>query len=188
MNLRVSSGFFIFAILITWPFESIHAQAKRNQVRILDVSAPGSPLEIGGKLSIEEEARNRELHLSFDGGVTGKNASQKRILALVARVNLSSSFGGVEEADIRYDMFFSTDLINRGSTVTLWHGDNSRRIVEEIRGPSTPLGPPTPTGEPTAKVQVFYAQFEDGSTYGVLSGPDNILQKRRISLWCAGSA
>lgn len=138
---------------------------------------PQSPIQVGGKLFVREEIRNQKLLVSFEGNVTAKNISQKRILALVTELDLSSSYAGVLHVDFRDDRFFSSDLLEPDQLDELAREDERSKFSEDYR-----RSPPLQT-DPIAKVLVLYVQFEDGSTFRALGGTNILYQNRVASLW-----
>ena len=180
MNFRICLRCLTPVILFAWSFASVCAQEQKREVRIVDGTCdPQSPIEVGGKLFVIEEIRNQKLLVSFEGNVTAKNVSQKRILALVTELDLSSSYAPVMHGDFRDDRFFSSDLLEPDQLEELAHEDATRKSSEDYRQ-SVPATPPR---DPIAKVQVLYVQFEDGSTFRALGGPNTLYQDRAASLW-----
>ena len=180
MNIRICLHCLTPVILFACSFASVCAQEQKREVRIVDGTCdPQSPIEVGGKLFVIEEIRNHKLLVSFEGNVTAKNVSQKRILALVTELDLSSSYAPVMHGDFRDDRFFSSDLLEPDQLEELAHEEATTKFSEDYRQ-SVPATPPR---DPIAKVQVLYVQFEDGSTFRVLGGPNTLYRNRAASLW-----
>jgi hypothetical protein len=180
INIRICLRCLSPVIFLACSFASVCAQEQKREVRIVDSTRdPQSPIEVGGKLFVTEEIRNQELLVAFEGNVTAKNISQKRILALVTELDLSSSYAGVLHGDFRDDRFFSPDLLEPDQSEELAHEDETAKFSEDYR--RSP--PATPPRDPMAKVQVLYVQFEDGSTFRALGGPNTLYQNRAASLW-----
>ena len=66
--------------------------------------------------------------MSFKGNVTAKNVSQKRILALVSDLVLSSSYAPVMRGDFRDDRFFSSDLLEPDQLEELAHEEATTKF------------------------------------------------------------
>jgi hypothetical protein len=66
--------------------------------------------------------------VSFEGNVTAKNVSQKRILALVTELDLSSSYAPVMRGDFRDDRFFPSDLLEPDQLEELAHEDATTKF------------------------------------------------------------
>jgi hypothetical protein len=178
MNIRIYIRCLTPVILFACSSVSVCAQGQRKEVRIVDDTRdPQSPIQVGGKLFVREEIRNQELLVSFEGNVTAKNISQKRILALVTELDLSSSYAGVTHVDFRDDRFFSSDLLEPHQLDELAHEDETRKFSEDYRRS------PAPPTDPMARVLVLYVQFEDGSTFRALGGPNTLYERRVASLW-----
>ena len=178
MNIRICLRCLTPLILFACSSVAVCAQRQRKEVRIVDDTRdPQSPIRVGGKLFVREEIGNQKLLVSFEGNVTAKNISQKRILALVTELDLSSSYAGVTHVDFRDDRFFSSDLLEPDQLDELAHEDETRKFAEDYR-----RSPPSPT-DPIARVLVLYVQFEDGSTFRALGAPNTLYQNRVASLW-----
>jgi hypothetical protein len=129
MNIRICLRCLTPVILFACSFASVCAQEQKREVRIVDGTCdPQSPIEVGGKLFVIEEIRNQKLLVSFEGNVTAKNVSQKRILALVTELDLSSSYAPVMRGDFRDDRFFSSDLLEPDQLEELAHEDATTKF------------------------------------------------------------
>ncbi len=173
MNINPRSCLLAGSILIVWTALPSRAQMRSTQVQIQDESAQGSPLAIEGQVSYSEELLDGRLRTSSHGDIFGKNISKKRILTLVARVNLPDI-----QASTLYDLYFSEDLIDPGAMTRLWSDSGGFRSV--------PYDPSSASRQPAVKtvtVEVQFVQFDDGSTFGQRAFAVDLFRDRHVTVW-----
>jgi hypothetical protein len=128
-------------------------------------------LAISGTVSFWEAVNGDTLTYSDGENITAKNTSSQPILAVVLSIRLVLPHGETQKETRQFDRFFRPDLIAPGDTLSTSWPLGEYRTAVPLRGAS-------PTIEPHAEVQVLYAQFSDGSVFGVEKYGEPILSLR----------
>ncbi len=143
------------------------------KVEIRDISAPGSPLVISGTVTITETlSPDGTVHVSTSQNVVAKNISNKTILTLVVKLEVTPPYGGPQEYTREYECFFASDVIRPGDTHDLLQRGPTHLEPYNLNEPAKPA---------EAEITVLYVQFLDGSVFGHRMFADHILSLRRIA-------
>ncbi len=124
----------------------------------IDISPPGAPVRLWGRIEFSEAVVGGNLHTTFHGGeISGRNESEKAIVTLIVRMERSSE-RTTDISQPEWDWFFSQAAFPAGAQQTLQLFAGSATIMPPDRA-SKPLNS-------QFTVEVVYAQFEDGSEFG----------------------
>jgi hypothetical protein len=142
-------------------------------VRVIDNSAPGSPLQITGSITFTDQLSGNSVVSSSKYELTATNLSGKEIVFMLVRFRESGTRGGGVLHNIRWDDFFRNEALAPEKNFVL---DRS------IGGFQTEccINPLESGRDPTAEVSVLYSEFADGSTYGDKSEAADILATRSL--------
>ena len=129
-----------------------------TRLEAIDISSPGAPVLLWGRIEFSEAAVDRELRTTFHGGeIAGHNRSEKAIVTLVVRTERASE----RTTDISlptFDWFFSATAFSPGAQQRL-QSFGGRAEVLPYGGDNKPFNS-------QFTVEVVYAQFDDGSEFG----------------------
>ena len=142
-------------------------------VPVIDNSAPGSPLQVRGRVTFTDKLSGNSVVSSSKYELTAANVSGKGIVFMLVRFRESGSRGGGTLHNIQWDNFFRNEAIPPEKNFVL---DRS------IGGFQTEccINPLESGRDPVAEVSVIYSEFTDGSTYGDQSEVANILATRSL--------
>ncbi len=155
-----SSGWLVVAILST---TTIHAQ----DISILDMSAPDSPIRLSGTINISESLQGSDMVNSvIKGRVVALNVSNKPILCYILGLDIA---GRWRQHKMRFenDCTFTETLVNPRQSMDSEVDSNSTTSVSVTQGL-----------QPVAVAKILWVQFIDGSEYGDRNWATGILAAR----------
>jgi hypothetical protein len=132
----------------------------------------GSPIEVTGKISVQESVAGNQVKSVWEKNVTAKNISAKPILLLVGDLVAIGphSNGGIR---LSREDFFGYP-IQPGDTIALAKG-----TITQISCCINPLDKPR---DAKSGFRLLFVQFLDGSTLGDAAGAQDILSTRAKTL------
>lgn len=133
------------------------ASGENRVLPMIDKSAPGSPLENTGSVTLTENLNHEDkVVISHSDDWTVKNISGKPIVALVETLIIQDNERIIIDNSSQYDAFFHPQLMDSGQTISFSKElELSARYVLD----SAPASP-------SCQVIVRWVQFADGSTFG----------------------
>jgi hypothetical protein len=153
---------------------SLPAYGWQTIVPITDASAPGSPVQNSGKISlIEEPSGSRSTVASAEEDWTVKNASTKPVVAIVESLAIEYPSGHKSGRKAQYELFFYPDLMKSGEELSF--SQNEPEIVRVGRLATGPV-------KPKCEVTALWIQYADGSTFGDKKYGESLLAGRRMTL------
>jgi hypothetical protein len=152
---------------------AVFGSVRTSETSLVDASQPGSPVVLSGAVTAHDEIATEWIRFSFRTSISATNVSQKSILLILLKIDMTSANGlGIHHSRSN-DYFFTTDVFSPDSSQTI---EETIGPVGELQG-KTEAQPPGPT----AIAEVVFVQFADGSTWGNSSEGKDILQERRAT-------
>lgn len=132
----------------------------------------GSPIELTGKISVDETIAANQVKSVWERNVTAKNISAKPILLLVGDLDAIGphSNGGMR---LSREDFFGYP-IQPGDTIALAKGS-----ITQVSCCMNPLDKPS---DPKSGFRLLFVQFLDGSTLGDAAEAQDVLSTRAKTL------
>jgi hypothetical protein len=139
-------------------------------VPIQTKSGADTPLQVSGKLTLQESARGNELEWSWGEKVAITNVTGKAILLFVATIaeigrhpapaGRHAALGDGPTYQLEDDRFFNEKLIEPGESLVL------RDTKPGAPDVACCINPLAETHDPSAEYRVQFVQFADGSVFG----------------------
>jgi hypothetical protein len=151
------------AVLLAMQFASMAICSGQIKIRLQDVSAKGSPLQVSGTVSFEDDS-SKPIRYTYRPEGSIANVSGKGVTLFVIHFEA----GGVNAPGLDYtydeERFFGLDILEPGKTESI-HNSPVRFGASTINGQPVPedVGP---DAVPAATAEVTFVQFVDGSTWG----------------------
>jgi len=160
-------------LCIVLPSTSL-AQQKVIEVPFDNTAVSGSPIEVTGKVLVQETIAGNQVRSAWEENVTAKNISPKPILLLLGILDAIGPYsdGGYE---LRIDRFFSQDVIPPQATIPLASGTTTLKDA-------CCINPLDEAEDPKADFRVLFVQFLDGSTFGDPDSAQDMLKNRASAL------
>jgi len=137
--------------------------------------APGSPLQIAGKITFTDQVFGNSVVSSSTYELTARNVSGKGIVLMLVRFREVGPRGGGVLHNIQWDNFFRDDEIVPEENFVLDRSSGGFQTYCCIN--------PFESGiAPIAEARVIYAEFANGSTYGERSEAAGIFTTRSVIL------
>lgn len=150
------------------------ASADVTRLEALDVSPPGAPVRLWGRVEFSEAMADGKLRTTFRSGeITGRNESEKSIFTLVLRIERSTQRTS-ESWQPELDWFFSQQTF----------APRMQQVLHSFEGTTTVLpydGAVKPLSSQLT-VAVVYAQFADGTEYGDRQYASELLAARKLTV------
>jgi len=137
----------------------VHSQVPADsctEVFIVDKTAPGSPIELTGSVTLCDREEGKQIAYRYEGQVRLHSIASTGVVGMVVTLDLQYVHGPKDSRRLLDDAFFGEGAMPAGSTTVHKLGSGVRKG-------------PLPSGRmfvPSAIGNVVFAQFEDGSWFG----------------------
>jgi hypothetical protein len=163
---------------------SVAQKQERTDVAFVDKTPEGSPLEVAGQVSLQENIAGNQVEAVWGEKIVAKNTSTKPILLFVVSLSLLGRHsrgalrgpGDGPTYNLSDDRFFTEDVIKPGDTVVL------RDSKPDAGKAECCINPLERGSDPKAEFRVRFVQFADGSSFGDPSEAKNDLEVRAMIL------
>jgi len=164
--------------------QMVGARPESISVPLVDKTQAGSPIEVSGKVSLQETVAGNQVQWSWGQHVVAKNISGKPILLFTATLTQigrhpRGKYAGPGDGptyELGEDRFFAKNAIKPGESLVL------RDTTPDTGQLECCINPLDESGQPQAEFQVLFVQFVDGSTFGDVSEAREWLARRATIL------
>jgi hypothetical protein len=176
----------LFSLLFVVLFLALRLDAQPESINVLlvDKTEAGSPIEVSGKVSLQETVAGNQVQWSWGQHVVAKNISGKPILLFTATLTQigrhpRGKYAGPGDGptyELGDDRFFAKNAIKPDDSLVL------RDTTPDTSQVECCINPLDESGQPQAEFRVLFVQFIDGSTFGEVSEAMEWLSTRAVIL------